>query len=200
MRSSQSIAALLAVLLSVSFVQSAQAAWPVLNEKEVQKFVKTFPGMYREYVEVGLRINPQQGKVSGAWKAKRDEEVKSILTENGWDFMFWAKLQAITRGYSLAKYDQSVSEHGDNIEKFVEDLKKAKWMTPAKRAELEAFYKKLKTDFASRAKTLRHQVHKNDLRLVNQALPELDLVMNEIIKIEWEHALAQLGKHAKRKD
>jgi hypothetical protein len=155
--------------------------------------------MYQQYVEVGLRINPQQGKVSGAWKAKRDEEVKRILAENGWDFMFWAKLQAITRGYSLAKYDLAVSEHGDNIDKFIDDLKNAKWMTPEKRAELEAFYAKLKTDFASRAKTLRRQVHKNDLKLVKKALPALDLVMNEIIKIEWEHALEKLGKHAKSK-
>lgn len=186
-------------LLSVSWPQGAQAAWPVLNEKEVQRFVDTFPGMYRQYVELGLRINPQKGRVDGAWKLKRDEAVMRVLAENGWDFMFWPRLQAITQGYSLAKYDQAVTEHGGNLEKFVEDLKKSPWMTPEKKAELEAFYAKLKTDFASRARTLRRQVHKNDLNLVRQALPELDSVMNEIIKIEWEHALAQWGKHAKKR-
>ena len=190
------LAATLSLLLPVCLAQLAEAAWPVLNEKEVQRFVNTFPGMYEEYVELGLRIDPQKGKVSGAWKTKRDEAVKRILAENGWDFMFWARLQAIVRGYSLAKYEQAVSEHGDNIDKFIEDLRKAKWMTPEKRAELEAFYRKLETDFESRAKTLRRHVHNNDLMLVRKALPELDSVMQEVIRIEWEHALSKWGKKA----
>jgi len=170
MRRKLTIATALTVLLSVVSTPAAQAAWPVLNDKEVDKFVETFPGMYR---------------------------IKRILAENGWDFMFWPRLQAIVRGYSLAKYEQAVSEHGENIEKFVEELKKSPWMTPEKKAELEAFYAQLKTDFASRAKQLRRQVHKNDLKVVERALPELDSVMTEVIKIEWEHAFAEFGKHAK---
>ncbi len=197
MKKTLAISAVLAILLPLCLAQTAQAAWPVLNEKVVQRFVDTFPGMYREYVELGLRIDPQKGTVSGAWKAKRDEEVKRILAENGWDVRFWARLQTIVRGYSLAKYEQAVSEHGDGIEKFVEDLKNAKWMTAEKRAELEAFYAKLKTDFESRAKTLRRQVHKNDLKQVERALPKLDSVMQEVIKIEWEHAVARFGNKAK---
>lgn len=197
MRKESTTAVLLTVLFSISFAHVAGAAWPVLNQKEVDKFVETFPGMYREVVELGLRIDPQKGKVDGAWKLKRDQKVKRILAENGWDFMFWPRLQAIVRGYSLAKYEQAVSEHGENIEKFVNDLKKSAWMTPEKRAELEAFYAQLKTGFADRAKKLKRQVHQSDLKVVERALPELDSVMNEVIKIEWERALGQLGKHAK---
>ena len=196
---SSSGVALLVTLVALSSPQPVEAAWPVLNQKEVQHFVDTFPGMYREYRKLGLQINPQKGRVDGAWKVKRNEEVKRILEENGWDFMFWPRLQAIVRGYSLAKYDLAVSEHGANLDKFVADLKKSQWMTPEKKAELEAFYSQLKSNFAAEAKKLRRQVHAKDLKFVKSSMPELDSVMQEVAKIEWEHALAKLGTQKKSK-
>ena len=46
--------ALLLLFLSLLSLQSAHAAWPLLKENDIQKFSKTFPGMFREYKKLGL--------------------------------------------------------------------------------------------------------------------------------------------------
>lgn len=168
-------------------VPSAQAGWAVLREGDLQKFTATFPEMFQQYQKLGLKINSQTGKMSGMERARRDKEVKRILKENGWNFRFWGKLQTIVRGYSLAKYEQVSSNHGANIEKFVRDLSKSRWMSPEKKAELEAFYSQTKINLSKNAEKLRRQVHKKDLSLIVIALPELDRVMQEISRIQWKN-------------
>ena len=150
--------------------------------------------MFREYKKLGLNLNPQTGKVTGADKLKRDKAVQEILKKNGWNFMFWPKLQTIARGYSIASYERGNAKHGSNIKKFVDDLKKSRWMTPEKKAELEAFYSQTKGKFDWRINLLRKQVHKNDLALVKKSMPTLDIVMKEVGKIEWEYALQNKNK------
>ena len=108
--------------------------------------------------------------------------------------MFWPKLQTIARGYSIASYERGNAKHGANIKKFVDDLKKSRWMTPEKKAELEAFYAQTKGKFDWRINLLRKQVHKNDLALVKRSMPALDIVMKEVGKIEWDYALQNTNK------
>ena len=68
-------------------------------------------------------------------------------------------MQTIVRGYSLMKQDEFTRNHGGNIEKFVSDLKSARWMTPEKKTELEAFYANLRNNAASSTALKRSQVH-----------------------------------------
>ncbi len=169
--------------LSSFVLGSAQAAWPILHDNDLEKFIRTFPVMYREYKELGLHINPQTGNLSGENKLKRDKEVQRILKENDWNFMFWPKLQTITRGYSVLKYDQLKGQHGKNIEKFIHDLKNSKWMTPEKKAELEASFAKAKKDLSTEANRRRNLVHKKDIRIIGKYIPQLDIVLKEIIRV-----------------
>lgn len=163
-------------------------ARPLLKDIDIKMFIETFPKMYQEYRKLGLKVDPQTGKVEGDQQIKRDKEVNRILQENGWNFMFWPKLQTIFRGYSVAKYDQVTSEHGQNLEKLISDLKNSKWMTPEKKAELEAFYSQMKNNFAKEAARLRKKVHANDLSLIKKSISGLDIVMQEVVKIEVELA------------
>lgn len=173
----------LVFLVSSFTIQNGHAAWPLLKERDMQQFVKTFPDMYQEYRALGLHINPHTGKISGADKLNRDKEVQRILKENGWNFMFWPKLQTITRGYSVLKYDQLHVRHGANIEKFVNDLKKAKWLTPEKKAELEAAFSGAENGLSAEAKRRRKLVHQKDFTIIRRYIPQLDVVLKEIIKV-----------------
>ena len=193
MRKKISFNTLIILFLSFSVALSANAAWPILNENDMEQFIQTFPGMYEEYVQLGLKVNPETGKIEGSEKLKRDQEVKRILKANGWNFMFWPKLQTIVRGYSLIKQAEFTTHHGANIEKFVNDLTSAQWMTPEKKAELEAFYSKLKRDTASAADLKRQQVNSKDLKLIQNSIGALDTVMAKIAKSVWDKALAGKG-------
>lgn len=184
---------LLILVVLFSCLRPVDAAWPLLSEKDTQKFIQTFPGIYKEYRRMGLKVNPETGKIVGEEKLKHDQEVNRILKENGWNFMFWPKLQVIVRGYSLTKQDEFTGNHGANIEKFVSDLTSAKWMTPEKRAELETFYANLKTNAASTAALKRSQVHQEDLNLIRASMARLDTVMAEIAEFEWNEANGNRG-------
>lgn len=164
-------------------LQDGHAAWPLLKENDLQKFIQTFPGMYREYQTLGLNINPQNGNISGADKLKRDKEVQRILKENGWNFMFWPKLQTITRGYSVLKYDQVKREHGTNIEKFINNLKNSKWMTPEKKAEIEAAFSKAKKGLSAENERRRDLVHRNDFNVIEKYISQLDKILKVMIKM-----------------
>ncbi len=47
------IAALILLLVFAFSSKLVHAAWPVLNEKNMQQFMHTFPGMYRQYKALG---------------------------------------------------------------------------------------------------------------------------------------------------
>lgn len=187
------------IIVVIASCSSASAAWSVLKANDVEKFIDTFPGMYQEYKALGLNINSQTGKVSGADKLKRDKEVQRILQENGWNFMFWPKLQAITRGYSLLKYEKVHNEHGANIDKFFKDLKKAQWLTPEKKAEIEKAYSQAKKGLAAEAERRRKQVHKKDLAILNNYVPELDSVLQKIVRVQLQQQKLENSKAGKCK-
>ncbi len=179
---------LYACLLSGAPVHAAR---PVLANGDVEKFIETFPGMYRDYRQMGLRVSPQTGEVTGADKIKRSKAVRKILKDNGWNFMFWPKLQSIARGYSLIKQRKFVEAHGNNIDKFVNELNDNPWMTAEQKRNLEAFYAKAQHDLDAREAHLSRQVNADDLSLLQKFVTPLDDVMGAIVKIEWELATEQ---------
>ena len=91
MHINKTIQAFFVLILSCTFLSSAYAAWPVLNNADMQKFVQTFPAMYREYKALGLNVNPQTGQVDGSDRLMWKKEVQRVLNQNGWDFRFWKR-------------------------------------------------------------------------------------------------------------
>ena len=88
------LAALLALLL---LPRPAPAAWPILSEKDLQKFVHSFPAMYAESRHLGLWVNPELGRVEGVERVKKDKQVEAILARNGWGWGFWPSRRRSSR-------------------------------------------------------------------------------------------------------
>ncbi len=183
---------LLMFLVLFCFLSPSIAAWPVLNDKDMKRFIQTFPTMYQDYRVLGLKVNPQTGQVAGTDMLKRNANVQKILKKNGWNFRFWPQLQTIARGYSLLKQQQFQSNHGSNIDQFVSNLKNSPWMTPDKKAELEAFYSKVKGDFESNTNQWTKQVNPKDLAIIRSSMPKLESVMAQIAKFEWDMAMGEI--------
>ena len=181
---------LMILLLFVNVAQPAIAAWPILSEKDMQKFIQTFPGMYREYKQLTMTINPQAGPEQ---KQKHDQEVSRILTENGWNWFFWPQLGNIVRCYSFVKQEQVNNAHGAGIEKFVSDLTAAPWMAPEHKKGLNDFFSQIKGNYQAEAEKIKREVHPNDLNLIRRNSGGLDSVLEQITQIEIEAALGKLA-------
>ncbi len=189
---SKKIFLVLTILLSsVFFTSPVEAAWPILNDADMDKFVRTFPTMYRDYKQLTLTVNPAAGP---AEKTRFDQEINRILTDNGWNFFFWIQMPHIIRCYSFVKQEQVRGAHGSDIEKFVHDLINSDWMTPGQKSGINDFFSQLKGNYENEAEKIKREVHENDLNLVRRNIARLDSVLEAITKVEIEAAQGILGK------
>ena len=179
------------VLISVFFTHPANAAWPILDDPDMNKFVGTFPGMYRDYKQLTLTVNPAAGP---AEKTQFDQVINRILTDNGWNFLFWIQMPHIVRCYSFVKQEQMRGALGSDIETFVHDLLKSEWMTPAQKSGINDFLSQVKGNYENEAEKIKREVHENDLHVVRRNIARLDSVLEAIMKVEIEAAQGTLEK------
>ncbi|MBN2135926.1 MAG: hypothetical protein JW737_09360 [Acidobacteria bacterium] len=121
------------LLLFASFIFTQDALQPkaLLNNGDVEKFIKTFPAMLDELEPMGLIFNPQDGTFSIPEDSRKLSGYKAVLVRFGWDKSFYEKSRKILRIYTYLKYGEDAvdltnktDEEADSLARNESDIPK----------------------------------------------------------------------------
>ena len=90
----------------------------VLNSEDIDRFVKTAIPMTKELDELGIKTDGD----ANVWSA--NEEAKSILSKNGWDYQsFGKKFACITWGYTYLTMMDQIEQMPEDQQQAAEQMK-----------------------------------------------------------------------------
>lgn len=166
----------LGILFSVTlFAQMPDNSTPVLKSTDVERFIKHFPSLQKEFEAASFEFDADDDIESLMEAADEYAEINTMVQKYGYSDYAEFALQtwAIAACYASVKME---SEGMPNVEEAIADIESDENMTAEQKQmaiqQLQAVYAALGTSITSMA-------NEQDVTLVKKYVKELDVIFNE---------------------
>jgi len=152
---------------------------PVLAKGDIEKFVKTWPLLEKDFKNFGMKMDARGGNVTMPESVMVGNKYLSILKKHGWDENFWSKFTVILQGYSHFEYKKGKKEANIGMSKSMKELEKNPHLSPEMKKKLIANLKMVEGALAQQGKLLQNSINPKDLEFIK---PNLDKIKKVIDK------------------
>jgi len=173
-----SLAFLMTFCLAV-FPKTDPVPDPVLEKGDVEKLIKTWPYLKKDFKKFGMKMDTKEGNVTLPEAYRTGQEYLSILKKHGWDEHFWQKFTVILQGYSLFEYKKGEKEADSSMSKSMKELENNPHISDAMKKELMEKMKMVKNAMGQQGTILKKNINPRDLEYIKLKLKKIKNVLDK---------------------
>lgn len=165
------------IICFAGMILAEEAVKPILEKGDVERFIKTFPGLKEDLKQFGMQVNGETGTITYPMAVQKQKEYFNILKKHGWDQSYHIKSMTIVRIYANVKYGKQASEADKEIQKAIKELDNNTALSPEMRKQLKQQMLAAKGMMNQQATHWNKKIHEKDKSLVAPHIKALTKVI-----------------------
>ncbi len=173
------IAVFTSLLVSAASKDSTQTPQQVLKQGDVERFIKTFPELKKDFKNLGVKYDAKSGNLSYPSALQASQEYMAILKKHGWDENYFMKAACICLGYSIIEYGKQMQNVDPQLEKSLKELESNPNLSADFKKQLKDQLLAAKGILSQQGQALSQSVHPNDLQMIKPFLNQLKVALEK---------------------